>query len=90
MAVARLHGKVKCRPFKGKGRRAPLTNAGIAGDHPFVPAFASAENLRGFGLCYLLAVLRSSVRRLQLAVVLLPSTWEQAAMFGSLQRTRPV
>lgn len=42
MAVARLHGKVKCGPFKEKGRRAPLTKHGITGAHLFVPCFPSA------------------------------------------------
>ncbi len=32
MAVARIHGKVKCRPFKEKRRRAPFTKHGITGD----------------------------------------------------------
>lgn len=51
MAVARLHGKVKCGPFKEKGRRAPLTKHGITGDHLFVPWFPSAQ------LVFLLSVL---------------------------------
>lgn len=29
MTVARIHGKVKCRPFKGKRRRAPFTKHGV-------------------------------------------------------------
>lgn len=39
MAVARIHGKVKCRPFKEKRRRAPFTKHGIAGDSLFVSCF---------------------------------------------------
>lgn len=56
MAVARLHGKVKCRPFKEKGRRAPLTKHGITGDHLFVPCFPLL-NLFFFCLYYLLQFL---------------------------------
>lgn len=39
MAVARIHGKVKCRPFKEKRRRAPFTKHGITGDGLFVSCF---------------------------------------------------
>lgn len=86
MAVARLHGKVKCGPFKEKGRRAPLTKHGITGDHLFVPCFPSARLL--FAICTVVAVLRWSDQLLQFSLVL-PS-WKQAAMFDSIQRTRPV
>lgn len=41
MAVARIHGKVKCRPFKEKRRRAPFTKHGITGDSLFVSRFLS-------------------------------------------------
>lgn len=55
MAVARLHGKVKCRPFKEKGRRAPLTKRGITGDGLFVPRFPLL-NLFCFCLYFFLCV----------------------------------
>lgn len=86
MAVARLHGKVKCGPFKEKGRRAPLTKHGITGDHLFVPCFPSARHF--FAICTVVAVLRWSQQLLQISLVLL--SWKQAAMFDSIQRTRPV
>lgn len=36
MAVARIHGKVKCGRFKEKRRRAPFTKTGIIGAGLFV------------------------------------------------------
>lgn len=46
MAVARIHGKVKCRPFKEKRRRAPFTKHGITGDGLFVSCFLSFAEFR--------------------------------------------
>lgn len=45
MAVARIHGKVKCRPFKERRRRAPLTKHGIIGDGLFVSCFLPLLNI---------------------------------------------
>lgn len=39
MAVARIHGKVKCRRFKEKRREAASTKLGISGDGLFVLFF---------------------------------------------------
>lgn len=39
MAVARIHGKVKCRRFKEKRRRAPFTKHGVTCSGLFVSCF---------------------------------------------------
>lgn len=39
MAVARIHGKVKCRRFKEKRRRAPFTKHGVTCSGLFVSGF---------------------------------------------------
>lgn len=73
MAVARLHGKVKCRPFKEKGRRAPLTKRGITGDGLFVPRFPPL-NLFCFYL-YFFFVFEGAQCDVCSFSVVLPPTW---------------
>lgn len=45
MAVARIHGKVKCIRFKERGRRALLTEHGITGNGLLFSVFLSLLNL---------------------------------------------
>lgn len=47
MAVARIHGKVKC---KEKRRRAPSTKHGISGDGLFVSFFSLSKPI--FNICF--------------------------------------
>lgn len=81
MAVARIHGKVKCRRFKEKRRRSPFTKPGITGDGLFVSYLRALLNLNFYFF----------VRAGQLRFsVLVPSPWKLAAMVGSIQRPKPV
>lgn len=60
MAVARIHGKVKCRPFKEKRRRAPFTKHGIIGSSLFVSCFCLLLKLN-FGFSKVLRFQRVQV-----------------------------
>lgn len=66
MAVARIHGKVKCRRFKERERRALLTEHGITGNGFLFSVFLS------FILIFFMIFCTNHSRRLYDLSLLLP------------------
>lgn len=97
MAVARIHGKVKCRPFKEKRRRAPFTKRGVTGGSVFVflcPCFFSP--LLNFSCPAKVSGVLEEARERDVrssgfsATPLAPPTWKHAEMVGGIRRPKPV
>lgn len=88
MAVARIHGKVKCRRFKEKRRRSPFTKLGITVDGLFVSYLLALLNFN-FHFTKVVRCARKRAGQLRFSV-LVPSPWKLSAMVGSSQRPKPV
>lgn len=86
MAVARIHGKVKCRRFKEKRRRSPFTKPGITGDGLFVSYLRALLKLNFY---FTKVVEERELVNSGFLFSFLPP-WKLAAMVGSIQRPKPV
>lgn len=90
MAVARIHGKVKCRRFKEKKEEVTAYKARHHRRWPL--CFTFSFPFFEISIFYFTKVVRCARKRagqLQFSA-LVPSTWKQAAMVGSSQRPNAV